>query len=304
MFASFLRIIKFSFQDLGRNVWLTFVTLTLLVLALVSVNLLLIFNVLANNAIDLVENKIDISLYFKPGIEESQVLNVKEYIENFNEVAGVDYISRDIALNQFEEKHRNNQKIIESLKEIGDNPLGAALVIRANNSQDYPKILERLGGPEYTNLIEEQDFDDHKTVIARITNITDKVSKAGIIIALIFTLISILIIYNAIRVAIYTHREEIRAMKLVGSTNWYIQAPFILEGIIYAVIACVVTISLFYPFLGFIQPYISVFYEGSNFDIVNYFNNNFYQIFGYQLLGAVVLNIICSGIAVRKYLDI
>lgn len=303
MFTSSLRVIKFSFQDFFRNFWLSFVTLTILVLALFTVNLLVIFNVVAKTAVSSIENKIDINLYFKPEISDEQVQNVQQHLQTLSLVKEVEYISKDQALVSFKIKHQDNPKIIESLREIEANPLGASLVVKAKSPGDYPIILENLADPRFDKLIESKDFDDHKTVIERITGITNKVSKAVIIIAIIFVLISLLIIFNAIRMAIYTHREEIIAMKLIGATDWFVEAPFLLQGVIFAVLSLLITLLIVYPLLGFLRPYFLIILE-QDFDIVNYFNNNFILIFGLELLGIIILNLISSYIAVKRYVRV
>ncbi len=303
MFTSTFRVIKFSFQDFFRNFWLSFVTLTILILALFSINLLIIFQVIANSAISAIQDKVDIALYFKPEIKEEQILNVQNYLQGLSQVKSVDYISKEQALVNFKSKHQENEQIISSLEELEQNPLGASLIITAKNPNDYPVILETLSEPQYDNMIESKDFDDHKQVIERITGITKRVSTAVLFVALVFTFISILIIFNAIRMAIYTHREEIIAMKLVGATNWFVQAPFLLQGIIFAFFALVISIIITYPLLGFIQPYLVMLLE-TNFNIVNYFNQNFAMIFGLEFLGAILINLISSYLAVNRYVRI
>jgi cell division transport system permease protein len=303
MFTSIIRVIKFSSQDFFRNFWLSIVTLTILVLALFTINLLIIFNLVTKVAISSIENRVDISIYFKPDIKAEQAQEVQKYLQTLAQVKEVDFISSEQSLANFKAKHQNDPKILQSLEEIGNNPLGASLVIKANNTADYSAILATLQTPQYDNLIESKNFDDHQAVIERISGITSKVSKGVILIAIIFALISILIIFNAIRMAIYTHREEIMAMKLIGATNWFVEIPFLLEGIIFAVLSLLITILILYPLLGFVRPYLQLILEG-DFNIVNYFNQNFLLIFGLELLGAVVLNLISSYIAVKRYVKV
>jgi cell division transport system permease protein len=181
--------------------------------------------------------------------------------------------------------------------------LGASLVIKAKSTDQYTLILEQLEDPQYSNLIESKNFDDHKTVINRITSITEKVNYGVFVIALIFTIISILIIFNAIRMAIYTHREEIMAMKLVGATNWFVRAPYLLQGVIFSFLAVIITIIIIYPLLGFVQPYLSLLLE-SDFNIVKYFNQNFGLIFGLEFLGAIVINLLSSYWALNRYVRV
>ncbi|MBN1325735.1 ABC transporter permease [Candidatus Falkowbacteria bacterium] len=301
--SSILRVLKFATQDFFRNFWLSFVTLTILVLALFSINLLIIFNVIAKDAILVIEDKININVYFKPEISEDQVQAVKKYLQSLIQVKDIVYISKEQALEDFKERHKDNPKILASLDELDKNPLGASLLVTAKTTNDYPKILEYLSDPQYDSLIESKNFDDHKLVIERISSITQKVNTGVATIAIIFTLISLLIIFNAIRMAIYTHKDDIMAMKLLGATNWFVQAPFLLEGVFFGLLSVIVTIMIIYPLIGFIQPYIGSLLE-TDFNLINYFNQNFVAIFGLELLGAILINLVSSYWAVSKYVRV
>jgi len=303
MIFSGARIIKFAWQDFFRNFWLSFVTLTILILALFTVNLLIIFNLVAQSAITSIEDKIDINVYFKSDINEEQVLNVQKYLQSLAGVKEVNYISKQDALANFKTRHADNPKILESLDEINSNPLGASLIIKTHTPNDYQLILENLEDPQYDNLIESKDFEDHRLVINRITGITQRVNTGVVIIALVFTLIAILIIFNAIRMAIYSHREEIIAMKLVGATDWFVRGPYLLQGIIFSALSIIITIIIIYPLLGFIQPYVALLLE-TDFNLINFFNSNFIFLFGLQFLGAIIINLMSSFWAVNRYLKV
>ncbi len=304
MLVSFYRILKFALQDFWRNFWLSVITITIITLALFTVNFLIIFNVITEESVGLIEEKIDISIYFNPEVEENKVRSVESHLLTLSEVKDVEYISQRDALEAFKERHKDDPKISETLEELEENPLGATLVVKAHDPVDYPYILQVLSEAQYTDLISEKDFNDHKIVIDKINSITSKVQKVSFGIIIFFSLITILIVFNTIRMAIYTHREEIGIMKLVGASNWFIRAPFLMEGIIYSLLACAITFALIYPALNFIQPYISEFFEDSSFSLVNYFKQNFIRIFVWELLIVIVLNLLSSYWAMRKYLKV
>jgi cell division transport system permease protein len=306
MLTSIYRVIKFALQDFWRNIWLSFITILILVLALFSANLLIFFNALADTAVELVEEKIDVSIFFKPEALESKINEVKSSLVALPQVREVGYISKDEALQKFKERHKDEPKILEAIKEIGDNPLGPSLVIKAYKTEDYPVILEKLNDPNVLpeDLVQDKNFNDHELLIGKISNIKQKVGSGGLILSGLFSLIAILIVFNTIRVAIYTHREEIGTMRLVGATNWFIRVPFILESVLYAFLACLLTIVILYPLLGVLQPYLVNFFEGAGFDALNYFNDNFFKIFGWELLITIILSMISSSLAVGKYLKV
>lgn len=304
MFVPIYRVIKYAFQDFWRNIWLSAVTVTIIVLALFSINFLVILNIITKTAISQVENKVDVSVYFKPEVTENIIFEIKTKLLTLDSVKDITYVSREEALKSFKEKHRNDPKIIESLEEIGQNPLGSTLIVQAKSTKDYGPILGVLNDAKYQDYIWEKDFQEHELIIDKISTISQRVKKIGLIMSIIFTLIGFMVVFNTIRVNIYTQRKEIGIMKLVGASNWLVRAPFLLEGIFYSIIGMVLTVAIIYPCLGFIQPYIGTFFETTQFNLISYFNLNFVYIFGIELLAIMFLNIISSFVATSKYLKV
>lgn len=300
MLISFLRIIKFSLQDIGRNIWLSLVTVTIIILALFSVNLLLIVKVIGADTIDSIKNKIDVSLYLKPDADESRILSLKAKVSNMDQVKEVSYTSKQMAMESFRENHKNDPQILQALVELGKNPLSPSLIIKPKEVDNYDDLIKNLNAID-DDIIESRNFEDHKTMLGKINSITNKVSESGMVISLVFIVISLLVVYNAIRVAIYTHKREIVIMKLVGASNWFIKAPFLVSGIIYALIGVLAIIAIIYPFLSLLQPYLEAFFMSSDVNIISYFNSHFIQIFGLEFLAAAAINMVASLIAVSKY---
>jgi len=297
---SFFRVIKFSFQDLWRNIWLSAVTIVILVLGLLSVNLLLVVKVLGSTAVSAIKEKIDISLYLKPEADESRILALKSQISLVSQVKEVNYISKQTALETFRNKHKDNQEILQALAELGKNPLSPSLVIRPKDVDNYEELIAALNGFD-DEIIESRNFDDHQAILMKINNLTKKASEAGLIISLLFILISILVVYNTVRIAIYTHKREIGIMKLVGASTWFIRSPYLISGIIYSLIGVVAIIIILYPLLNFIQPYLETFFSGLEVNILKYYNNNFFTIFGLEFLAITLINFLASLVAVGKY---
>jgi len=150
-------------------------------------------------------------------------------------------------------------------------------------------------------IIESRDFSDNTVILKKINDITRRVNQVGLFIIFVFILTSLLVVYNAIRVAIYTHRQEIEIMRLVGASNFFIYMPYLFSALIYTLLSVLIVISVFYPFLTLLQPYLETFFTGYNINILSYFVDNFWLIFGAQFLVVLVINIIASLFAVRKY---
>ncbi|MDD5040239.1 MAG: permease-like cell division protein FtsX [Patescibacteria group bacterium] len=303
MFIFLGRTIKFAFQGFTRNIWLSVVTVVILVLTLFSVTIAAGINIIAEKAIESVEQKVDVSVYFEPDISEQEVLNVRYRLEELSQVESVGYISKEEALQRFIDRHQDDPGIIESIEEVG-NPLGATLVVKAKSIDDYPTVLSMLESDSYADLIQGKSYDDNQQVINRLSDISSKVQRIGLIVSAVFIIIAILIIFNTIRINIYTHREEIGIMKLVGASNWFVRAPFLVESMLYAVLAVVIAIAVLYPLLGVIAPQVDSFFAGYNFDLVSYIHGYLIEIIAWQLGFAIVLSFISSSFAIGRYLRV
>lgn len=287
-----------------RNFWLSLVTIIILVLTLFSVTLVAGISVVAERAVESMHEKVDVSVYFKNEATEQDIFNVRYRLEALSQVDSVSYVSQEEALEAFKEKHKNEPLILDSLNQLDANPLGATLRIKAKNIDDYPEILSVLENSDYDQFIQDKNFDDNKDVIDKLSDLSSRIQRIGLIVSGIFVVIAILIIFNTIRINIYTHREEIGIMKLVGGTNWLIRAPFLIESILYAVLAVVITLAILYPLLGIVAPHVDNFFTGYNIDLSSYFDQNFWQIIGGQLIFAILLSVISSSIAIGKYMRV
>lgn len=297
---NFFRVLKFSAQDIARNIWLSAATITILVLTLFSINIMVTVRVISDNAISVIKDKVDFSLYLKNEAREDEVLALKNRIEGLGNVKSVEYISKQQALQKFRDKNQNNQQVIEALRELGKNPLSPSLIISPSDTAQAPQLVESLKRLD-SDIIESRNFSDNATITKKIDYITNKINEAGLFVIIIFSLTSLLVIYNTIKVAIYTHRREIEIMRLVGASRSFIVAPFLVSAIIYSLIAILVITSIFFPFLSLLQPYLEVFFTGYNINIVYYFINNFWIIFGIEFLAFAAAAAIASSLAVRKY---
>ncbi|MDP3244530.1 MAG: permease-like cell division protein FtsX [bacterium] len=304
MFISLARAIRFAFQQMRRNLWLSIATITLLVLPLLSINIVLGLGALAQTASSSIQDKVDVSVYFKTTTTNDQVQSIRESLLSMTEVKQADFVSREGALERFKTRHANDPTILESLNELAENPFGATLAVKARSMNDYPKIMTTLEQPAYSDLIEEKNFDDHRETISRIDHLMKNVRSFGAGVAALFSLIAILIVLNSIRMAIYTHREEIGIMRLVGAGGWFIRGPFLFEALFFSLVAIIITLLIIYPSINMLQPYLNNLFEGMDVDMLRYFNHNFLLIFGGEFLGIVILTFLSTALAIRRYLKV
>lgn len=259
-------------------------------------------SVVANSLIENLKSKIDISVYLKTDAKEDDISVLQRSIVLMPEVKNVEYLSKDQVLAQFKEKHKDNPILLQSLEELGDNPLQATLNIKAQDPSLYNKIANFLTQSQYQNIIDKVNYFQNEEAISKLSNIVRTIQKWGIGILAILAFVIILITYNTIRLAVYSSREEIKIMRLVGATNAFIWGPFFAEGILHSFFASVLTMAIFYPLINFASPSINDFLGGT--DILGYFKLNFGYIFLIQFGMALVLSVIGSIIAMRKYLKV
>lgn len=273
-------------------------------MSLFVMTMLIAINVVVQDTITNLENKVDVSVYFKPETTSEDVAQIKENIEKLSTVSETVLITKSEALDSFKNRYENNPIIKQSLDELAVNPLGDILVIKAKNVSDYKSILAVLSQEELSQYIQESDFSDFDKIISRISDVSEKTNKIGIIVSLIFIGIMILVVFNTIRMAIYTHREEISIMRLVGASSRFIRSPFLLEGVLYALISIVVVVATLFPILNAIQPFIGSFFGEGSLNLSQYFQDNFWLVFGSEFILISILNIISSALALRKYTKI
>ncbi len=300
MFLSLFRALKFSLQDISRNIWLSVITITILVLTMFSINSLILTRAISASAVDAVKDRIDLSLYLKPDSSESEIFSLQLKVSEMERVSEVQYVSRQEALDSFRDKNKDNPEVIQALLELGRNPLSPSLVISPQDPSAVPDLIEELRALD-SNIIESRDFNDNRLLLEKINNITKRIDEVGFFIIAVFIITSLLVIYNSIKVAIYTHKKEIEIMRLVGASNSFIYSPFLLSSIIYTFLAVILIILISFPLLSLLQPYLEVFFVGYNIDVTSYFVDNFWLIFGVQFLVIALINIVASYIAVRKY---
>lgn len=300
---SLLRIIRFAFQDLARNLGLSTMTVFILVLMLLSVNTLWTIRVLTTEAVKLTKNQVTLSLYISPNASDKQVGELKTYLQSLKDVTSISTVSEDDVLKNFRERHRLNPEILSALTELGGNPFGPTLVISAREPEQYKNIMTALNVPEYQNMIEGQSFAEHEEALTRLQSITNRIERIGWGLTVLFAAIAFLIIFNTIRVAIHTHRTEISIKRLVGANNWFIRGPYVVEAFIFTIIAIGLTIAAVFLALKWIDPYLSVIFS-NGFSLTAYYSLNLTNIFGAEAAAVLVLTLVSSSLAMHRQLRV
>jgi cell division transport system permease protein len=298
------RIIRTGFLNFGRNAFVSLSSVLVMVITLSVICSLLFVSATLNSLLADIRDKVDINVYFLTSAEENDIITLKQTLETLPEIYSVGYTSREQALENFRKRHENDRSTLQALDELDDNPLGASLNIRAKDPSQYAAIAAFLEGDSVLSgtgqkIIDKVNYFQNKTMIDRLSRLIDSAERLGTIITTVLIVVSILITFNTIRLAIYISREEISVMRLVGASSFYIRGPFVVAGTIYGALAGVLTLMIFYPIAYFMgNKYETLL----GINLFNYYTGNFGQIFLIVMFSGMAIGAISSFLAVRKYL--
>jgi cell division transport system permease protein len=274
---------------------------------LFTIGAIIFTSVILESILTDLKNKVDVNIYFVSSAPEGEIVKVKSTLEKMSEVAGVKYVTREEAIGEFKEKHKDDYLTLQALEELADNPLGARLNIIAKDPSQYESIVKSLEDKSAlseagSGIIDKVNYRQNKIVIDRLTQIIAGARQIGFALALVLVLISLLITFNTVRLVIYMSREEIAIMRLVGASNMYVRGPFVVGGIIYGFISALIAMAFFYPVTLWLGGTTTEFFGGVN--LFEYYVKHFFEMFLLLLGAGALLGAISSFLAVRKYLKV
>ncbi len=304
------RILRAGFLDFWRNGFISFSSVAMMVFTLFVIGLAIFTGVILQTTLTQFRDKADMSVYFTVDAPQEKIDELQTSVKALPEVAEVAFMTRDEALAQFRERHQNDQLTLQALDELGENPLGSVMTITAKEITQYETIATFLRGQESLTasgeplVIDKINYydEEHQNALKRLSDITDSAKWIGLVIIAIFVLTTVAISFNTLRLAIYSSREEIQVMRLVGAGKGYIRAPFIVEGVLYGLIAGMTTLLLFYPLTWWMGKATARFFGGMN--VFNYYLANFPTFFLLIVGSGVILGAVASYLAVRRYLKV
>lgn len=258
---------------------------------------------MTKEAMRLVKDQINISFYLAPTIPDKSVSEIKSYLATFSEITQIDILTRDQVLQSFKTRHQFSAEVLSALSELGGNPFGPTLVVKTKEPGDYRKIIQAVSVPEYDPLIEGKSFEGHEEALDRIQTITNRIERVGLGLSILFALISFLIIFNTIRVAIFTQRMEISIKRLVGANNWFIRGPYLLESFIFTIVSVGLTMLVMYFATRYLDRYVSVVFS-NGFSLTNYYSSHMLYLFGIQTIAVLLLTVFSSSLAMRRQLKV
>lgn len=302
MLLTITRTFKEAVNGLLRYRWLTIATSGILMLSLYVIGVLILMTFATSTVLTNIQEKANISLYFKQDISEDAINDIRSKLLADSDIKAVEYVSKEQALEDFKKNNADEQIIMDSLKEIGGNPLLSSLVVRAKDPNQYQKIYEDISGSDFASQISRINYGKNKEIINKLNTLVGSVKKIGVILEILLAGISILIIYNAVRLSIYGRRQEIEIMRLVGASNSFIRLPYFFEGVLYGLAATLISMLLLLLTVRALSSYVLAVAPSAN--IVSFYFQNFWSMLALQLFMGILIGVVSSLVAMRRYLRI
>jgi cell division transport system permease protein len=305
LWTSLKRILRSGFVNFWRNSIVSAASIFVMTITLFVIGMALFTQATLESVLTQIRDKVDVNVYFVTSAEEKDILDLKASLESLPEVSAVEYVTREQALAAFRKRHENDQHTLQALEELDENPLGAVLNIKAKDPSQYVNIaafLERSDvlSKEGTSIIDKINYYQNKVAIDKLTAIIRSSERLGLAITFILVVMSVLITFNTIRLAIYIARDEISVMRLVGASNAYVRGPFVVEGIMTGIFSAIIALALFYPLTYWIGPSTENFFSGLN--LFDYYMDTFSEFVLIIMGSGILLGAFSSFLAVKKYL--
>lgn len=305
------RVFRAALLNFWRRGFVTASSVLMMTVTLFTLGVVLFTGLILSTTLQNLREKADISVYFTTSAADQDIQSFVESIKSLPQVSSVTLYSKEDELAAFQARHQNDELTLQALQELGGNPFGAMLEIRAKDISQYDAIAQYLksgealgGAPLPSSIVDKVNYfdDTQRAAIERLASITSSAQTIGFIIILILALTTIAISFNTVRLAIYTSRDEISVMQLVGAARGYVRAPFMIETMLYGVVAGLLTLLFFYPLTYWLGSATENFFGGIN--VFSYYVSHFPILFVLFVGGGVVLGAIASFLAVRRYLKV
>jgi cell division transport system permease protein len=294
-----------ALSSFRRNWVMSIVAVITIYLLLLLVGVFVVTGMLVNDMVKSVEEKVNISVYLKDGAAEADVTALQQAIlTDRANVKGIEYVTKEEALRRFTLQMSESPEIINQLD---TNPLPASLEVALSNPQNVKVVVNAImAHPAFKKVIAnptkpEKDLKYGQGTVERLFAFTRVVRIVEAVFVALLGVVSVVLIGNTIRIAIYARRREIAIMRLVGASNWFIRLPFLMEGTMQSVIGAMLAILTLVAVQYFLIPKID---EVVRFLHLSLAPAAIAQLAGILLASGVVIGLVGSSVALRRYLKV
>ncbi len=284
-----------AFKSLKRNRTLSVASIITVSLTLFMFGIFLIAMLNANKLVKNVESKLEVQVFLKEKISESDKNNIEKTVKNINGVVQVSYETKEQALEKYKEQlGEENEGLLKGLDK--ENPLPESYIVKVKSPEMVQVVVSNI---EKKSGVEE--VVANRELVDRIAAFTKGIKWVGAAALIILIPISLLLIGNTIKLAVYSRRREIGIMKFVGATDGFIRWPFIIEGIVIGLIGSLVSGLLLHYSYNLIYHKLSVSVPMLNLVSSTYILGNVLWIF---ILSGIIIGSVGSIMSIRKFLQV
>lgn len=298
------RVCLLALQNFVRNAWLTAAAMIAMIIALAFALAGLIFNLTSQNVISDLADHLTISVYLRDDASAEEILTLREDLRQHPNVKAVEYINVDTARRRFLQSY-DNQETRQAVEILSDQPVfSRSLEVTAINLDRVSGITEILRSPEYDQVVRSDSFEklDAQKIVARAYDIQQALMRLSIVLSVVMTCLAFLVILNTMRMAIFSRREEIQIMRLIGAPSSFIRNPYLVEaglyGLLSGVIATTIVYNLIFVFGSQIQavPELASSYE-------SFTRTSVILLFGFlAVFSGILVSLLSCAYALRRYL--
>ncbi|MBO4812849.1 permease-like cell division protein FtsX [Candidatus Saccharibacteria bacterium] len=305
------RIAKYGAKGFGRNIWLSTAATAVMSITLIILFVTVVASVILTNTAEMMKDKIDITIYLKPGVASQQLEVLKGMVASDPNVKSVEASNSEEEYEKFLKENEGSDEVIsvldEDMRKMMISKMQGTIRIKVYNVDDLSSIKKIVEEDEEFKLFVDKEkaptYDVNQAEIATITTWARIARTGGFILAIVFLVISVLIIFSTIRMAIFSRREEIYMMKLVGAEKNFIRGPFLIEAEICGLIAGVIAATISFFGFMFMAPKLSGYgIDVSTITDVLESNKLILVYLVFMVLG-VVIGRLSARLAVSKYLN-
>lgn len=304
---TFLRMCRYGVNNFTRNAWLTIAATAVMTITLLVVFISFVSHNVLIDTVDQLRDKVNMSIYLKTDTTQDNVNAAVGEVKKLSSVIDVTVKSPQEARDDFVQQNKTDVGTIDAVKEA-TNKFPWTLNVKVMDINDTAQLADIVKNnkavSEHIDADREPSFaGSRRSAIESIGRAADFAQKIGIIASAVFVGISMLIIFNTIRMAIFNRREEIQMMKLIGAERSFIRGPFVVEAIVYGFFAALFATGLGFALILFAAPALQTYdiNVGPTIDLVTYYVG--FVILAMIGIGALI-GIISSLLATRRYLKI
>jgi len=291
-----------GWQNLVRDGGIAVANVFIIMVPILLTSALFVLKDVSDFLVNELESKADISIYFNESVSRDDILKAEDEIRAIPGIGQLDYISKEDALTAFTKRHENDPMLIESLQEVNDNPFLPVLNVTAASTSQYEQVATLLSGEQYKDMVNKINYSEKKAVIEKIFAITDGAQKVSLALFGLLGIISVMVTFNTVRMAILSRGVEVGIQRLVGAARWFIRGQFLVEGLIFGVLGALFSLFVTMVACWYLNPVIATILPGMN--IWDNLMSNLWVLFGIQLAIGAGLGIFSSLIAVGRYLKV